>query len=286
MRANFLLLVTILFINQAFCQIGKYSPKSNTNQIIKHSAYWLSYSEHHEQAEWVFYKLSHARKTGSVDRKDNFREDPKVSTRSATLADYKGSGYDRGHLCPAGDNKNSSTAMSESFYMSNMSPQEPGFNRGIWKRLESQFRDWSTKNSYIYVVTAGVLTSSKGTIGPNNVAIPRYYYKIALNLNPETKAIGFLMPNVSSKKALSDYVVTVDSIETLTGIDFFYQINNQDTFEGLVDLDYWDVDNTTSSSSGGSAIQCKGIAKSTGIQCKNKTKNANRYCHLHQSQAN
>jgi endonuclease G len=90
-------------------------------------------------------------------RKDNFRSDPKVKTGSAALSDYKGSGYDRGHLAPAADFKWSATAMSESFYMSNMSPQVPGFNRGIWKNIESTVRNWAVENDEIYIVTGPVL---------------------------------------------------------------------------------------------------------------------------------
>ena len=119
-----------------------YLPTSTTGQIIEHTHYTLSYSEQHEQAEWVAYELTASEVNGSYDRTDNFRRDPEVETGSASLADFKGSGYDRGHLAPAGDMSFSLTAMSESFYLSNMTPQETGFNRGIWRQLESQVRDW------------------------------------------------------------------------------------------------------------------------------------------------
>ena len=114
-----------------FAQLELLSPKPDTNQVVKHTAFWLSYSEPHEQAEWVYYILTPERVSGTEKRKNNFRADPAVLTGSATLADYKGSGYDRGHLCPAADNTHTKEAMSESFFMSNMSPQEPGFNRGV-----------------------------------------------------------------------------------------------------------------------------------------------------------
>ena len=114
---------------------------------------------------------------GKYERSDNFRKDPHVSTESATLSDYKGSGYDRGHIIPAADMKWSPDAMSASFFMSNMSPQDPSFNRGIWKKLEEQVGKWALENSEIYIVTGPVLTDGPyQTIGVNKVAVPKYYY--------------------------------------------------------------------------------------------------------------
>ena len=97
----------------------------------------MSYLETHEQAEWVYYRLNSNLVSGNVKRSNNFREDKSIRTGSANLSDYKYSGYDRGHLAPAGDMKSSNTGMSESFFMSNISPQTPSFNRGGWKKLES-----------------------------------------------------------------------------------------------------------------------------------------------------
>ncbi len=116
---------------------AQYQPQSE-GEIIEHTYYSLSYNETHEQANWVYYKIH----KGESERSGNFRPDAKVSTGSASLADYKGSGYDRGHICPAAAMKVNHVAMSETFYMSNMSPQLPSFNRGIWKDLEALVRRW------------------------------------------------------------------------------------------------------------------------------------------------
>ena len=122
-----------------------------------------------------------------------------ISTGSASLPDYKGSGYDRGHLAPAGDMKWSTTAMSESFYMSNMSPQEPSFNRGIWNRLESQVRRWAIDNGSVYIATGGVLTDGLKTLGSNSVSVPQYYFKVILDYQePDIKGIGFIIPNIAN----------------------------------------------------------------------------------------
>jgi endonuclease G len=222
-----------------------YLPKySKKEQIVKHTAFTLCYSESHEQAKWVAYKLTADMcNNNGEERTNNFREDPLVKTKSALLEDYKKSGYDRGHLCPAGDMGWSEQTMSESFYMSNMSPQIPAFNRGIWKYLETDVREWAKQNKEIIVVTAGVLQDSLPVIGSiNKVAIPKWYYKVILDYTlPEIKAIGFVLPNEGSKQSVFDYAVTVDSVEHLTGIDFFPALPDslENYLESHIDISLW-----------------------------------------------
>ncbi len=211
-------------------------------QIIYHTGYTLSYNEKHEQANWVAYELTAQELAGTVKRKDSFKSDPMVKTESASLADYRKSGYDRGHLIPAADMKWSTTAMSESFYMSNMSPQSPSFNRGIWKKLESQVRKWAKANSSLYIATAGVLEDNLQTIGPNQVSVPRYYYKVIVDyIEPEIKGIGFILPNEGSKKPIQSFMVTIDDVEVATGIDFFHLIPDkiEEQLENNVDMSKW-----------------------------------------------
>jgi endonuclease G len=148
----------------------------NGEKLIQHTGYSFVYSEEHEQAKWIAYVLNNKELDGIFDRSDNFREDPFVSSGSADNSDYAKSGYDRGHLAPAADMKWSEKAMSESFYYSNMSPQLPAFNRGIWKMLEEKVRDWALENDSILIVTGPILSSKNqkklATIGPNSVAVP------------------------------------------------------------------------------------------------------------------
>lgn len=133
------------------------------------------------------------------NRSDRFTPDKCVKSGTANDNDYKGSGYDRGHLAPAADMGWSVKAMEESFYYSNMSPQKPSFNRGIWKQLEELTRDWTVENKEIYIVTGGVLNDSLPTIGKNKVSVPKYFYKVILDYSePSIKGIGFIMPNESS----------------------------------------------------------------------------------------
>jgi len=108
---------------------------SSSDTVIHHTGYSLSFSEEHEHAEWVAYELTVEELRGTVERTDNFRADSLIDSESASLSDYRGSGYDREHLAPAGDFKWAEEAMSDTFYFSNMSPQKPGFNRGIWRDL-------------------------------------------------------------------------------------------------------------------------------------------------------
>ncbi len=278
-----LLLLTI----SPYWLIAQYQPTTN-GELIKHDYYSLSYNEDHEQAEWVYYKIT----KGNAGRTDDFRIDAKVSTGSATLADYKGSGYDRGHLCPAAAMKVNHEAMSQTFYMSNMSPQKPYFNRGIWKNLEALVRNWGYSIE-THVVTGPIFRDNKGVIGSNQVTVPGYYYKVVYQ--PDKKRmIGFILANQkTSIKTFDSFIFPVDSIETLTGIDFFHQL--EDKLENKLERTSADISSWPSSSSGSVkssykpqsslSSQCLGTAKSTGQRCKNKTTNANGYCHVHQSQS-
>lgn len=287
-----LLLFYLVFVSQL--QAQTFYPNSN-GEFVKHSYYSLSYNEVHEQAEWLYYKLSHDMFETNIERTDNYRYDSKVSSGSSFPKDYYKSGYDRGHLAPAGDMKKNLTSMSESFYMSNISPQDPSFNRGVWKKLESLVRTWAHENE-IHVVVGGVLKSGLKKIGESKVSVPKYFYKIVYD-QYDNKMIGFVIPNEKVDSSLEFYVFKIDDIESLTGIDFFPDLNDNienslESDDRLNVIDKWDFGITKTSSVSSdkliksiSSQQCLGIAKSTGNRCRNKTKNNNGYCYLHQSQS-
>ena len=229
----------LLFLNITSFTFAQYeTPKfSNDVEIVKHHGFTLSYSELHEQPLWVAYELDAKKTQGKIKRSNKFKIDPSISTGSATLADYKGSGYDRGHLAPAGDMKWSKKAMDDSFYMSNISPQVPGFNRGIWKKLEFLVRKWAVENEKIYIATGPIFRDNPNSIGHSKVTIPSAYYKVVLDYTePEFKAIGFILPNLKSKEHLSTYVYTIDKIESILGVDFFHKLD--DNIEDLIESDY------------------------------------------------
>ena len=202
-----------------------YFPTSTTGQIVHHKYYSLSYNELYEQAEWVAYELKNEHLTYNNYKRPYFEKDKKVITGSAGYKNYKNSGYDKGHLVPAGDRKFSKEAFNETFLTSNVTPQNRKFNSGIWNRLEQKTRYWSSKYNHLYVITGGILEPDLKTIGRENVAVPNYFYKILLDYTePEIKAIAFLIPNKNSNIPLYKFVVSIDEIEEKTKIDFFSKL--------------------------------------------------------------
>ncbi|MFT7035662.1 MAG: endonuclease G [Cyclobacteriaceae bacterium] len=211
--------------------------------IVEHQFYTLAYNEKTEQANWIAYSLSAANlKNAQFKRKDNFKSDPGVSTESASPTDYAKSGYDRGHLAPAADFTWTKEGLDESFYMSNMSPQVPGFNRGIWKNLEGQVRTWAMENHKLYIVTGPVVQKRADKIGKNKVSVPQYYYKAILDIQePGLKAIGFLMKNEKSSKDIMSFAMSIDELEEFTGLDFFPSVPDEleGKLESAMDKGLW-----------------------------------------------
>lgn len=202
----------------------------STDDIVRHDGYVLRYRDAYKNADWVAYPLLANEITGEAERdREQFRPDPMVRSGTALSSDYTRSGYDRGHLAPAGDFKFSQRLTRESFYMSNVSPQVPLFNRGIWRELEEQVRAWAWRDKGLYVVTGSVLKPGLPTIGRvNEVSVPARFYKVILYCNkPQIRMIGFLLNNEGSDRSIREFVVPVDQIEQLTGIDFFPKIPDQ-----------------------------------------------------------
>ncbi len=200
-----------------------------STQVLRRRGYSLSFNAEYHVPNWVFYELLRSELTGKTKRTNNFMPDPDLkTTESPQLNDYRNTGYDRGHIAPAADFSWDSLAMSESFYLSNICPQGHDFNAGIWLDLENKVRDWARRDSAICIAAGPVLTD-RGFPKPkeylrhsNKVVIPQYFYKVILSpFGDEPKAIGFIMPNRNSKERLQSFAVTVDSVEALTGIDFF-----------------------------------------------------------------
>lgn len=218
-----------------------YYPSSNLTNggIVSHLAYSLDYNEDYEQADWVLYELTKAEVLNKkVPRKDKFVKDPSTSISSALPTDYYKSGYDRGHLCPAADNRWSQDAMDQSFYMSNMTPQHPDLNRKIWAELEEKVREWAIENEQVYVVTGPILADGfKSKIGKSNVAIPNYFYKVVADLTgDEIKGVGFIFVNGENNGELKYYACSIDMVEERTKIDFFPQMS--DVIEKQIETDF------------------------------------------------
>ena len=205
---------------------------------LKKTTLAISYNPHHKQADWVFYPLGPDQLRNCVNRAKNFRADESLTRETrAELSDYAGSGYDRGHLSPAADNKFSGAAMSESFLLSNISPQPPGFNQGIWARLENLVRAWALKFGGLYVATGPVLKNHLPVIGRGRVSVPEAYYKVLVTQD-ESRALALLLP-VNASGDLQAYVTTVDEVERLTGTDFNRGVRNEEKLESETHPDDW-----------------------------------------------
>ena len=217
-------------------------PSTNKGYLIQHTYFTLSYSETNRQAEWVAYNLTPSFINGPQARTDDFRIDPKVKNNPVASGDYSGSGYDRGHLCPAGDMKLNLTSMSETFYMSNMSPQDPSFNRGIWETLESRVRTWANEKNGVYVVTGPILKNICGSIKNGTISVPCSYYKIVFKDNgSEMIAIALILNNQGSSSTLKSFATSIDNIESLTGIDFFSGLSDdiENKLESTINTSSW-----------------------------------------------
>lgn len=192
-------------------------------QIIRHEGYTVSYNYLWRQPNWVGYELTRQETLGTEKRNGRFMPDPLAQGGTATNADYTRSGYDKGHMAPAADMKWSATAMKESFYFSNISPQHPELNRRKWKDLENKAREWSLADSAIIIVCGPIMESRPSrSIGRNRVAVPRRFFKVILSpYTRSPRAIGFIFPNSPSTAPLRSYAVTVDSVERAAGMDFF-----------------------------------------------------------------
>ncbi len=227
------------------------------SSYIEHTAMMLSYNEEHEQANWVAHIILPDIKDGAVTRTNDFRPDPKVTTGTAEEADYflkylqedssyiyDGFGYDRGHLAPSADFRWSFTALSESYYYSNMSPQRPGFNRYSWAELENALRSYvyNHPGTQLYVVGGPVLHEDLPAItrSVNGVSIPESYFKIAVDLDRK-RGIGFIMPNRQVSAPLETFAKPIRDIETELGYDFGSKLPDeiQDEIETLADVKTW-----------------------------------------------
>ncbi len=196
---------------------------SRGGQLISHTGFTLSYDADFKTPQWVAWQLTAEKATGEEPRADSFAPDPEVRGAKAYPQDYTNSGYDRGHMAPAGDMKWSRQAMQESFYMTNICPQNRNLNRGDWKDLEELERTWATRHGTVYIVAGPMYTrKNPPRIGNHKVAVPDSFFKVLLVTGgAEPQAYAFVFRNEAGSRPLKSYQHTVDEVEALTGIDFF-----------------------------------------------------------------
>lgn len=218
----------------AYTYPGKYK-----NEIVLHrTGYTVSYNVYYKNPNWVAWELTREETKGETDRYDKFMPDPDLPEPRVVHKDYTRSGYDRGHMAPAADMKWSKQAMIESFYMSNICPQVGNLNRGDWNDLEELCRDWAEKYGRIYIACGPIFDSkSPKRIGEHKVAVPDRFFKVILIYNRKNPiAMGFIFKNIARSQDIEKYMVTVDSVENVTGMDFFSKLpdNVENRIESII----------------------------------------------------
>ncbi len=203
--------------------------RQRNGKILVHKGYTVSFNAAWNLPYWSAWTLTSSRTYGNNKRYDKFLPDPLLPSANAVeTSDYAGSGYDRGHLCPAADNKWNSQAMKECFYLSNICPQEPNLNRGDWKELEDKCRDLVREGHTLYIAAGPLFTSAAGKhIGKKHkIAVPDGFFKVILmeKNGGQHHALGFLYKNSAQNFPMEKHVVSVDEVEKLTGFDFFYKL--------------------------------------------------------------
>ncbi|MCM1109917.1 MAG: DNA/RNA non-specific endonuclease [Clostridium sp.] len=210
------------------------TPASVPQSVVQYRGMDISFNPSLHIPNWVAWELTRSETTGDVRRSNKFQTDATVPGCAST-DDYRNSGYDRGHMAPAGDMKWNQQAMEETFYMTNICPQDKALNTGAWKKLEEKCRQWADRDSAIVIVCGPVLTDSlTETIGSGGVAVPKRFFKVVLSpYTVPARGIGFLMPNERVEGGMQRCVVPIDEVERLTGLDFFHEL--PDSIETIVE---------------------------------------------------
>ena len=210
--------------------------------IVKKKAYMVSYNKETKIANWVAWHLTAEHTDGPISRRNMFYEDEDMPVPRATNEDYRGSGWSRGHMCPAGDNKWDEEAMNESFSLINVCPQDASLNSGLWNSIEMDCRKWARRFQDIYIVCGPVFYRQEHKlIGKNEVYVPEAFFKVVLCLNGEPKGMGFVVKNNAGTRKRDLYYNSIDQVERITGMDFFPILPDdiEDEVESRLDMDLW-----------------------------------------------
>lgn len=201
------------------------SDNGQPSSLIEYEGFTVSFNPELHIPNWVSWELTGKETLGQEPRYNRFMQD-EATAGCPEPGDYSYSGYDRGHMAPAGDMKWSKSAMRETFYLTNICPQAKSLNTGSWKKLEEKCRIWAQTDSAIYIVCGPVLADEpREYIGKTRVAVPQRFFKVIASpyANPP-RGIGFIMPNENVEGGMQKCAVTIDEVEALTGLDFFSQL--------------------------------------------------------------
>lgn len=202
----------------------------------------ISFNRSMHEPNWVAWELTADETTGTIAREKSFYCDESIEGCAETY-DYSYSGYDRGHMCPAGDMKWSKESMHASFSLANICPQAKSLNTGAWKRLEEKCRTWAKADGSLIIICGPILTDPiREFIGDTRVAVPKRFFKVILspNANP-VRGIGFIMPNDKVPGGMQAAAVSIDEVERQTGHDFFSALPDyiENEVEQQCDFHYW-----------------------------------------------
>ena len=241
-------------------------PKGTPSQILNRIGYTTSYNCNTKCPNWVAWHLTSVRTDGPFTRKgvpyysndgivdgignvtpetcrNGYFVDLEAKEPRQQLSDWtRDYNMSHGHICPAGDNKWDKAAMNQSFLLTNMCPQDEKLNGGAWKKLEEKCRTWANKYGDIYIVAGPIFNKPiTRTLGEGRIAVPDGFFKVVLCLEGTPKAMGFLYKNDPSSQSIKDCVYSVDSVEELTGFDFFYSLLDdiEDVVESDANLSKW-----------------------------------------------
>lgn len=202
-----------------------------TEALLHNTGYVVSHNNQKKVPYWVSYHMQEDYLWRKVERTDDFRPDARLpEAQRAELSDYRHSGYDRGHMVPADDMARSAQTMSESFLLSNITPQiGPGFNSGIWSSLENKAQKWTAERGHVWVIAGPLFLENYYVIG-NGVAVPTHFFKIIASYSSENEsmdAIAFLLPHARNHgEALPQFITSIDKIEEVSGLDFFHELDD------------------------------------------------------------
>ena len=237
-----LCLTALVYAVEADYLHTKFGIPADTDILLAREGFAVGYSKKYRQAVWVSYILtSENLQKKQLRRSNKFMADPMIRKRPVKPVDYNRSGFNRGHLAPAADMTYALNPMTHSFFMSNISPQVPGCNRGIWKRLESQVRQWALMEEQLCVVTGPRFQKRNPRMPKSRIPVPYAFYKVILDMTPPQKMIAFIIPNQTTKKRLATFAVTVDTVEYLTGFDFFSSLpdEEEEKMESTLSFQNW-----------------------------------------------
>lgn len=220
--------------------------KGVSERIVAHTGFRLSFNARTLCPNWVAWELTASEAQAEGKRYDRFEPDPALPYALQVVhADYKGSGYDRGHMCPAADMKWEKRAQQECFYMSNICPQEPSLNSGAWKKLEEACRRWAKREGSVYIVTGPVFKPRQHieTIGRKvKISVPHGFFRAVLSLRKgKEKAIAFYYENRAGKQAMAGRAMTIDALERMLGMDFFPRLEDalERKLESQMRFEHW-----------------------------------------------